>query len=128
MLAAADAYHAMTEDRPHRPARTPAAAAEQLLAEVDAGRFARVEVGAVLDAAGQERRQGRPALPAGLTEREVDVFAPDRPRSRQQAGGSRARNFAQDGGTHVEHIYTKAGVTTRAGVTLFAMENGLLLP
>ncbi|MBA2309328.1 MAG: HD domain-containing protein [Pseudonocardiales bacterium] len=74
LLAAADAYHAMTEDRPHRPARTPADAAEQLLVEVDAGRFARVEVGAVLDAAGQERRQGRPALPAGLTEREVDVL------------------------------------------------------
>ncbi len=29
-------------------------------------------------------------------------------------------------GHHVEHIYTKTGVTTRAGATLFAMEHGLL--
>jgi DNA-binding CsgD family transcriptional regulator len=29
-------------------------------------------------------------------------------------------------GHHVEHIYAKAGVTTRAGATLFAMEHGLL--
>ena len=29
-------------------------------------------------------------------------------------------------GRHVEHIYAKTGVTTRAGATLFAMEHGLL--
>ena len=29
-------------------------------------------------------------------------------------------------GRHLEHIYAKAGVTTRAGATLFAMEQGLL--
>jgi DNA-binding NarL/FixJ family response regulator len=29
-------------------------------------------------------------------------------------------------GTHVEHIYAKAGVATRAGATLFAMEHDLL--
>ena len=31
-------------------------------------------------------------------------------------------------GRHIEHIYANAGVTTRAGATLFAMENGLLSP
>jgi DNA-binding NarL/FixJ family response regulator len=31
-------------------------------------------------------------------------------------------------GHHVEHIYAKAAVTTRAGATLFAMEHGLLAP
>jgi len=29
-------------------------------------------------------------------------------------------------GRHVEHIYAKAGVTTRAAASLFAMEHGLL--
>ena len=29
-------------------------------------------------------------------------------------------------GRHVEHAYAKAGVRTRAGATLFAMEQGLL--
>jgi len=31
-------------------------------------------------------------------------------------------------GHHIEHLYVKAGVTTRAGATLFAMEHGLLSP
>ncbi len=31
-------------------------------------------------------------------------------------------------GRHIEHIYAKAGVSTRAGATLFAMEHGLLSP
>lgn len=31
-------------------------------------------------------------------------------------------------GHHVEHIYAKAAVATRAGATLFAMEHGLLSP
>ena len=29
-------------------------------------------------------------------------------------------------GRHIEHLYVKAGVTTRAGAALFAMEHGLL--
>ena len=29
-------------------------------------------------------------------------------------------------GHHIEHLYAKAGVTTRAGATLWAMEHGLL--
>jgi DNA-binding NarL/FixJ family response regulator len=31
-------------------------------------------------------------------------------------------------GHHVEHIYAKAGVKTRAGATLFAVEAGLITP
>jgi hypothetical protein len=31
-------------------------------------------------------------------------------------------------GPHDEHISANAGVTTRAGATLFAMEQGLLCP
>jgi DNA-binding NarL/FixJ family response regulator len=29
-------------------------------------------------------------------------------------------------GSHIEHIYTKIGVRTRAGAALYAMEHGLL--
>jgi len=126
LLAAADAYHAMTEDRPHRPAHTPADAASQLLGQVDAGRFARFEVDAVLGAAGQPSRPARVAHPAGLTEREVDVL-------RLIARGHPNKEVAatlgispKTVGHHIEHIYTKAGVTTRAAATLFAMEHGLL--
>jgi HD-GYP domain-containing protein (c-di-GMP phosphodiesterase class II) len=126
LLGAADAYHAMTEDRPHRPALTSAEAASQLLDEVDAGRFARREVAAVLETAGQVGRPARVVRPAGLTEREVDVL-------RLIARGHANKQVAvalgiapKTVGHHIEHIYAKAGVTTRAGATLFAMEHGLL--
>ena len=66
------------------------------------------------------------ARPAGLTEREVDVL-------RLIARGHTSRQVAallgiapKTVGHHIEHIYLKAGVTTRAGATLFAMESGLL--
>lgn len=128
LLAAADAYHAMTELRPHRSALSPAAASSQLLDQADAGRLTRAEVDAVLEAAGQERRPPRVVRPAGLTEREVDVL-------RLIARGNANRQVAatlgispKTVGHHIEHIYAKAGVTTRAGATLFAMEHGLLSP
>jgi HD-GYP domain-containing protein (c-di-GMP phosphodiesterase class II) len=127
LLAAADAYHAMTEERPHRSALSPAAAASQLLDQVDPGRLARVEVDAVLDAAGQASRPPRVVRPAGLTEREVDVL---RLIARGHANKEVAATLGLSPKTvrHLEHIYAKAGVTTRAGATLFAMEHGLLSP
>jgi HD-GYP domain-containing protein (c-di-GMP phosphodiesterase class II) len=128
LLAAADAYHAMREERPHRPALTPADAAARLLDEVDAGRFTRIEVDAVLAAAGQLTRPPNVARPAALTEREVDVL---RLIARGHANKQVAATLGisrKTVGHHIEHIYTKAGVTTRAGATLFAMENGLLAP
>ena len=128
LLAAADAYHAMTEDRPHRPALSPSDAASQLLDEVDAGHFRRTDVDAVLEAAGQEHRRTAAALPAGLTEREVEVL---RLIARGQLNKQVAATLGispKTVGRHIEHIYAKTGVTTRAGATLFAMEHGLLTP
>ena len=126
LLAAADAYHAMCEERPHRPALAPSAAAAQLLDEVDAGRLGRNEADAVLAAAGQASRPASVARPAGLTEREVDVLRLiARGQSNKQVAAS-LRISPKTVGHHVEHIYYKAGVTTRAGATLFAMEHGLL--
>jgi len=126
LLAAADAYHAMTEDRPHRPALEPEEAGTQLLDQVDAGHFTRIEVEAVLDAAGQPTRPPSVARPAGLTEREVDVL---RLIARGHANKAVAATLGispKTVGHHIEHIYAKAGVSTRAGATLFAMEQGLL--
>ena len=68
------------------------------------------------------------ADPAGLTEREVEVL---RLIARGQANKQVAATLGispKTVGRHVEHIYAKAGVTTRAGATLFAMEQGLLSP
>jgi HD-GYP domain-containing protein (c-di-GMP phosphodiesterase class II) len=128
LLAAADAFHAMTETRPHRPALESRDAVAELIGMVDAGRFGRREVDAVLVAAGERRRPTMVERPAGLTEREVDVLRLiARGQSNKQVGAVLGIS-PKTVGHHVEHIYTKAGVTTRAGATLFAMENDLLDP
>jgi HD-GYP domain-containing protein (c-di-GMP phosphodiesterase class II) len=129
LLAAADAYHAMTEDRPHRSALSRTAAAAQLLGEVDAGRFGRAEVDAVLHAAGHTHRsRARVTYPAGLTEREIQVLCLIARGEANKQVATALGISPKTVGRHIEHIYAKAGVTTRAGATVFAMEHGLLAP
>jgi HD-GYP domain-containing protein (c-di-GMP phosphodiesterase class II) len=125
ILGAADAYQAMREPRPYRPARPADEAASELRAEVRAGRMDADAVDAVLAAAGHRvarRREG----PAGLTEREVEVL-------RLLARGLSNKDIAQQlvispktVGNHVEHIYAKINASTRTAAGLFAMRNGLL--
>jgi HD-GYP domain-containing protein (c-di-GMP phosphodiesterase class II) len=125
VLAAADAYHAMVELRPHRPARTPDQAASELRAEVAAGRLDGAAVDAVLRAAGHRVRRRR-EWPAGLTAREVEVLG-------LVARGFSNREIAErlvisrkTAGSHVEHIYAKTGATNRARAGLFAMKHALI--
>lgn len=125
ILAAADCYHTKLEDRPHRPALPAARAAEFLRQEAKAGRLDPAAVDAVLAAAGHQSRR-RSAGPAGLTARELEVLV-------LLARGASNRQIARTlgiapktAGNHIERIYAKAGVTTRAAATLFAMEHGLL--
>ncbi|MBI5291409.1 MAG: HD domain-containing protein [Chloroflexi bacterium] len=125
ILAAADAYHAMTEPRPHRPALSPDAAAETLRAEVRAGRLDGEAANAVL-AAGHRATPARRAWVAGLTDREVEVL-------RLVARGLSNREIAQrlsisphTAGHHIRHIYDKIDVSTRAAATLFTMHHNLL--
>jgi HD-GYP domain-containing protein (c-di-GMP phosphodiesterase class II) len=126
VLAAADAFHAMGESRAHRAVLEPSIAAEQLEDEVKRGRLDAEAVGAVLAASGQRKAPVRRERPAGLTEREVEVL-------RLIARGSSNRQAAQALGLspktighHVQHVYAKIGVSTRAGAAVFAMEHDLL--
>ena len=125
LLAVADVYHAMTEPRPHRPALDGAAAARQLRAEVRAGRLDGDAADAVLRAAGH-RAPARRSWPAGLTAREVEVLG-------LVARGRTNRQIAQSlvvspktVSNHVEHVYAKIGVSSRAAATLYATQQGLL--
>jgi HD-GYP domain-containing protein (c-di-GMP phosphodiesterase class II) len=125
VLAAACAYQAMTEPRPHRPAMTPKQATAELRADVRAGRLDPGAVDAVLVAAGQSQGKRRSG-PAGLTPREVEVLV-------LIARGASTRQVAQrleitpkTAETHIERIYTKTGASTRSTATLFAMQHGLL--
>jgi HD-GYP domain-containing protein (c-di-GMP phosphodiesterase class II) len=123
LLAAADAYHAMTEPRAHRPALPRASAAETLGAEARAGRLDPAAVAAVLEAAGQ--RAPRLERPAGLTEREAQVVGL-LARGLQTKQVARALEISpKTADRHVQNAYAKIGVSTRAAATLFAMEHGL---
>jgi HD-GYP domain-containing protein (c-di-GMP phosphodiesterase class II) len=126
VLAAADAFQAMTQPRPHRAALPPDRAAHHLEAEVAAGRFDVECTRAVIDAAGQEPTRRTSTWPAGLTDREVEVL-------RLLASGQSNRQIAKElvisprtAEHHVQHIYAKIGGSTRAAAALFAMEHGLV--
>lgn len=128
ILAAADCYQALTQDRPHRSAHSPEAAAEIVLAEVAHGRLDASCVEAVLAVAGQQVPGHRVSRPAGLTEREIDVL---RLVARGSSNADIARELVVSRRTaehHVQHIYGKLGVSTRAAAALFAMQHGLFTP
>ncbi|WP_254885914.1 helix-turn-helix transcriptional regulator [Streptomyces sp. NA02950] len=65
-------------------------------------------------------------LPAGLTEREVQVLCLAAQGLRNREIGMKLSISSRTVGHHLAHIYDKTGQRTRAGVTLFAMEHGLL--
>ncbi len=124
LLAAADAYHAMTEPRPHREALSPGPAAETLAREARAGRLDPDAVTAVLEAAGQ--RAPRIDRPAGLTEREAEVIGL-LARGLQTKQVARALGISiKTADRHVQNAYGKIGVSTRAAAALFAMQHGLV--
>jgi len=125
LLAAACAYRAMTEPRPHRPAMTAKQATAELRGDVRAGRLDADAVDAVLAGAGQSHGKRRTG-PVGLTPREVEVLILiARGASNRQV--ARALGItAKTAGTHIERIYTKIGASTRSTATLFAMQHGLL--
>ena len=124
VLAAADAYAAMTADRPHRRALDPATAARDLRAECDAGRLDAEAVEAVLEAAGH-RPARRRAYPCELTEREVEVLRLLARGMTNKEIGARLVVSPRTVQHHVAHIYPKIGRRSRAGAALFAMEHGL---
>jgi HD-GYP domain-containing protein (c-di-GMP phosphodiesterase class II) len=125
LLAAADTYHALREARPHRPAFDAATAVTTLRQEVKDGRLDAEAVNAVLRAAGH-RVARRAVLPGGLTRREADILVLlARGLSNPEIASSLTIS-RKTVSSHLEHIYTKLGVTTRTEAALFAMRNGLV--
>jgi DNA-binding NarL/FixJ family response regulator len=71
-------------------------------------------------------RQRRRELPAGLTERELQVLlALMRGGSNRQIAEGLGIS-AKTVGHHVQHVYKKAGVRSRAAATLWAFEHDLV--
>jgi HD-GYP domain-containing protein (c-di-GMP phosphodiesterase class II) len=125
ILGAADAYQAMREPRPHRAALSDDAAAAELRAEVVAGRHEAAIVEGVLGAAGHRTRR-RQSGPHGLTSREVEVLVLLARGLSNKEIASKLVISPKTAANHVEHIYTKVEVRSRAAAGLFAMQQGLL--
>jgi HD-GYP domain-containing protein (c-di-GMP phosphodiesterase class II) len=125
ILAAAEAFQTSREERPHRRALSTEAAALQLRTAVREGRICPDAAEAVLDVAGQPSRRAAPRPLAGLTPREIEVL-------RLIASGLTAKETARKldispktTDHHIQSIYGKIGVTTRAAAALYAVEHGL---
>lgn len=127
VLAAADAYDGRTHARPHRPALSPASAADYLVAEAEGGRLDARAVDAVLSVSGHETA---PPIstdwPAGLTDREVDVLRLVSRGLSNREVGRRLFISPKTVGHHVEHIYGKLDISSRAAAALFAVRHDLL--
>ena len=128
LLAVADVVAAMGEPRPHRPPLPESEITRHIECEVRDGRLDARAANAVLATAGHARSRfgRRGAGPLGLTEREIEVL-------RLIARGHTNREVAatfrlspKTVGRHIENVYSKIGVSTRAAAALVAMEHGLL--
>jgi DNA-binding NarL/FixJ family response regulator len=124
LLAAADMFHTKREQRPHRAGMSADQAAQALGAEAKAGRLDPYAVAAVVESAGE--RVPRLDPPHGLTDREGQVLA-------LLARGLLTKQVAKALGIsvktadrHVQNIYAKIGVSSRAAATILAMEHGLV--
>jgi HD-GYP domain-containing protein (c-di-GMP phosphodiesterase class II) len=127
ILECADAYHAMLEDRPYRPALGPDAAARELRRMAVDGELDGSAVDAVLAAAGHRARK-KPTAPAGLTPREIEVLEIAARGATTRQVASRLGIATKTAGNHIERIYSKIGCSSRAEAAMFAMEHGLLKP
>ena len=130
LLAATDVYVGLTADRADRPA---------LDAEDAAARLRRLAGEGLLDRAADRRGAGggrpraarraadrRAQHPGGLTGREAEVL-------RLAARGLTTRAIAGElyispktADHHIQHVYSKIGVSTRAAAALWAMQNAIV--
>lgn len=124
LLAAADAFQSKTEPRPYREALSPEEATGALVRRAEAGRLDADMVVAVAEAADQEPPQVR--RPAGLTEREVEVIGLlARGRATKQIASSLGI-ATKTADRHIQNIYGKIEVSSRAAAALYAVEHGLV--
>ena len=126
ILAAAERFQTAREERPHRKALSTEAAASTLRTDVRAGKLCPDAAEAVLSVAGQPSRRAPPRPLSDMTPREIEVL-------RLIAAGLTAKETAarldispKTVDHHVQSIYGKIGVTTRAAAALYAVERGVL--
>src|SRR5438552_18424517 len=112
----------MSEPRPHRPPRGAQEAEAELRRDTDAGRLDRGAVEAVLAAAGHVARRSRVERPMGLTDREVQVLRLIARGLTNKEAANALDVSVKTVDNHLQHIYEKLGVTTRAAAAVLAMQ------
>lgn len=126
LLACAEFYDERTMEQPSGVRGWAREIADEMVRRCEDGELHRDDVRAVLEAVGERAPIVDVQHPAGLTDRELEVL-------RLIAGGRTNRAIAAElgisaktVGAHVEHIYDKADVRSRAAATLYAAQHDLL--
>lgn len=123
LLAAADVAAALGADRPHRPALRPDHVAAGLRQQARTGHLDPMAVDAILTAMGRPSAGSRAAGPAA---REAEILGLLALGHSNKTIAVRLGISPKTVANHIEHIYTKLGVSNRAAATLHAMEHGLV--
>ena len=124
LLIAANAYQSRIDRRPHREAMSADAACAALMREVECGRMDGDAVRAVTSAASDGTPGAVAASPLSEREREVLALLARGNATKQIAAELRIAYKTAD--RHIQNVYTKIGVNTRAAATLYAMRQRLV--
>jgi HD-GYP domain-containing protein (c-di-GMP phosphodiesterase class II) len=126
VLAVAEAFQTAREPRPQRVALNDVAAAAQIRSAVRAGQLCPDAAEAVLSGAGQPARRSAPERLAGLTPREIQVLQLIAAGLTAKEAANRLDIAVKTADNHIQSLYSKIGVATRAGAALYALERGLV--
>lgn len=130
VMGAVEMYVGMTTDRADREAMSAEAAATELRRLASEGVTQARASRAVLVAAGhgepRSRTVTRQKLPGGLSQREVDVLRLAARGLTTQQIADRLHIAPKTADHHIQHIYTKIGVSTRAAAALWATQHAMV--
>ncbi len=133
VLAVADAYVGLTTERADRPAFSGQDAATELRRLASLGVLEQRATDALLMAAGhgETPRATAPRLrrqehPGGLSDREVQVLSLAAKGLTTRAIADRLFISPKTADHHIQHVYTKIGVSTRAAAALWAMQHAVV--
>jgi len=130
LLAATEVYVGMTTERADRPAFSAEDAATELSRLASSGVLEPRSIRAVLVAAGHGEPAAPPVRrvkhPGGLSRREVDVLRLAAKGLTTREIGERLFISTKTADHHIQHVYTKIGVSTRAAAALWAMQNAVV--
>jgi HD-GYP domain-containing protein (c-di-GMP phosphodiesterase class II) len=130
VLAAADIYVGLTSERADRPPFPAVDAATELLRLETQGVLESRATQAVLLAAGhgepEVSRRKRPPNPGGLSRREIDVLNLAAKGLTTSQIADRLFISSKTADHHIQHIYNKIGVSTRAAAALWAMQQAIV--